>query len=305
MHSVPVDARGLSAKALRSTLENWYTSEKTKQLKFPKAIYSIPTGGNPSGVSADEERKKEVLQVIREFGLILFEDDPYYFLSFENLGADPVTRPRPKSYLSLEQEDVEKWGDGRVLRFDSLSKVMAAGFRIGMATGPKALIDAIDNVTACYQLQPSYTAQAVVQAILQKWGLEGFLVHCDKVAKFYLERRNIFTAALDKILGSANGTQTPVAEWVEPNAGMFFFLKFRLPPTETAPEGDSNVMIESLARSKGVLAVPGYAFLPGVDTSPYARVSFSVVPLDQIEKGLLRLRESVLETWTAAGLKLE
>lgn len=287
------------------TLENWHVAEATKSLKFPKVIYSIPTGGNPSGASANEQRKREVLAVIREFGIILFEDDPYYFLSFENLGGDPLTRSRPKSYLALEQEDVEKWGDGRVLRFDSLSKIMAAGFRIGFATGPQTLIDAMDGVTACYQLQPSYTAQVVAQAILNKWGFEGFLAHCDKVAQFYLDRRDVFSKALDTVLGSNGGQQVAVAEWVQPNAGMFFFLKFRLPAVPHAPEGDANALIEKIARDKGVLAVPGYAFLPGVDVSPYARVSFSLVPLDQIEKGLLRLREAVTEAWQASGRKLE
>jgi tryptophan aminotransferase len=34
---------------------------------------------------------------------------------------------------------------GRVLRFDSLSKIVAAGIRIGFASGPDPLLRAIDG----------------------------------------------------------------------------------------------------------------------------------------------------------------
>jgi DNA-binding transcriptional MocR family regulator len=33
---------------------------------------------------------------------------------------------------------------GRVLRFDSFSKILSSGLRLGMVTGPKALVDAIN-----------------------------------------------------------------------------------------------------------------------------------------------------------------
>lgn len=34
--------------------------------------------------------------------------------------------------------------DGRVLRLDSMSKILSSGIRIGWATGPKALIERIN-----------------------------------------------------------------------------------------------------------------------------------------------------------------
>jgi len=33
---------------------------------------------------------------------------------------------------------------GRVLRFDSLSKILSSGLRIGFASGPEALVNAMD-----------------------------------------------------------------------------------------------------------------------------------------------------------------
>jgi len=62
-------------------------------------------------------------------------DDPYYYLYYSS-------KLRPPSYFSLEKEMPEV---GRVLRFDSLSKIVAAGIRIGFASGPEPLLRAIDG----------------------------------------------------------------------------------------------------------------------------------------------------------------
>jgi tryptophan aminotransferase len=124
-HIIPIssDAQGVSPGSLRSVLQDWHSAPSTSSKRFPKCLYTVPIGANPTGTTAGEERKREVLAIAREFGILILEDDPYYFLSFEGLGEDPVTRKRPKSYFALENEDREKWGDGRVLRFESFSKV--------------------------------------------------------------------------------------------------------------------------------------------------------------------------------------
>ena len=42
---------------------------------------------------------------------------------------------------------------GHVLRFDSFSKVLSAGIRIGFASGPTPLLAAIDMHVSCDTLQ--------------------------------------------------------------------------------------------------------------------------------------------------------
>lgn len=70
--------------------------------------------------------------------LRVVSDDPYYWLYYSD-------EERPPSYFQLELELPEV---GRVLRFDSFSTIISAGMRFGWASGPKALIDAI-NVQVC------------------------------------------------------------------------------------------------------------------------------------------------------------
>lgn len=60
-------------------------------------------------------------------------DDPYYYLYFGSA-------PRPPSYFTLERDQPEV---GRVIRFDSLSKVLSAGMRIGFLSAPQVVVDAV------------------------------------------------------------------------------------------------------------------------------------------------------------------
>ena len=94
-------------------------------------LYTVPVGGNPTGVSQTLERKKEIYEIARQHNLLILEDDPYYYLQFGE---------KIPSYLSMDV-------DGRVLRFDSMSKILSSGLRVGWATGPVELINVMNLVT--------------------------------------------------------------------------------------------------------------------------------------------------------------
>lgn len=111
-------------------------------------------GCNPTGVTTTEERRRDILAFAVKHSFLIFEgqytffiyisyniltsifqDDPCYFLYYG-------TRPRPTSYYALELVQPEV---GRVIRFDSFSKVFSAGMRIDFISGPVPLLDAIDK----------------------------------------------------------------------------------------------------------------------------------------------------------------
>lgn len=119
---VDTDGDGLNPEALANILDNWPVDQKK-----PKVLYTVPIAGNPTGTSTTLERKQKIYDIARKHDLIILEDDPYYFLQF----GEPVP-----SYFSMDV-------DGRVLRFDSLSKIISSGVRIGWVTGPKPLVEKI------------------------------------------------------------------------------------------------------------------------------------------------------------------
>lgn len=50
-----------------------------------QVIYLNPTGANPTGVSISLERRREIYKICQEFDLLIFEDDPYFFLQYEQV----------------------------------------------------------------------------------------------------------------------------------------------------------------------------------------------------------------------------
>ena len=299
---VDVDAEGLSASALEMTLANWGSDPRTKHLRFPKVVYTVPCGSNPAGTTASAERKRDVLAIARKYGLLIFEDDPYYYLNFDGLGEDPESRARVPSYFALEREGGEQHGYGYVMRFESLSKIMSAGLRLGFVVGPPPLVQAIDTTTATSNLHPSGPSQAIAAALLRHWGIRGFLHHVDRVAALYKKRRDEFERLLEHGLGHGeDGKQAPLATWVTPVAGMFFWLKLHLPPTSGAPQGDSFHLMMEQGQARGILVVPGAAFYPQPDARPYVRVSFSILPAEEVAEGFRRLRTVIQDAWCDAG----
>ncbi|OBZ66192.1 hypothetical protein A0H81_13800 [Grifola frondosa] len=255
--AVETDSQGISSTSLRTILESW-PSTKPK----PKVLYTVPYGCNPTGMTATLERH-----------------DPYYYLYFGNA-------PRVPSYFSLELQQPEV---GRVLRFDSLSKILSSGIRIGFACGPEPLMQVIDMHTAIASLQTPSLTQTITFALLNEWGYDGFKAHTEAVSQFYREKRDVFEGAMKKHLAG-------LAEWNTPEAGMFFWFKLLLGPHGADPEAhDSESIIRTKALEKGVLALPGTVFLPNGGKTAYVRAAFSLLGEQEVDEAIRRLREVVLE----------
>ncbi|KAL4246429.1 Class-I pyridoxal-phosphate-dependent aminotransferase-like protein [Abortiporus biennis] len=274
--AVETDANGISSKSLRSILESW-PAGKPK----PKALYTVPYGCNPTGMTATEDRRREVLQLAREHNFLILEDDPYFYLYYGQA-------ERPPSYFRLELEQPEV---GRVIRFDSLSKILSSGIRIGFASGPASLLQIMDMHTAMSILQTASLTQTITFALLDSWGYDAFITHTKTVSQFYKQKRDVFENAMQKHL-------TGLAQWTPPDAGMFFWFKLLIDPDTTA-DGDSETVIRSKALEKGVLALPGTVFLPDGKKTAYVRASFSLLEEDQVNEALRRLKEVILEERTS------
>ena len=85
---IPLDAEGLRLDVLKQKLEEL----KHKGIK-PKYIYTIPTVQNPTGAIMGEARRKELIKLAAEHGVMIFEDECYSDLVWSG--------KRPKSMHAL------------------------------------------------------------------------------------------------------------------------------------------------------------------------------------------------------------
>ena len=226
---------------------------------------------------------------------MIFEDDAYYFLNFEE---DPSKRAR--SYLALEEE--VNGETGRVMRFDSLSKIVSSGMRLGILTGPTPAVQKVVKITenikyvespnhgphstlTTSSLQPSSTTQILALSLFRHWGYTGFMEHCAKAADFYRQKRDAFAAAAERHLKGR-------ATWDVPTAGMFFWLKLVLPAGK-----DSFELLSTKGIENRILAIPGMAFLPNTRKACQLRASYSLVSEPDMDEACKRIARLVDDAW--------
>lgn len=232
-----------------------------------KVMYVNPTGNNPTGVSMSEARLREIYDIACEYNIIILEDDPYYFINFvEDL---------PTSFLKLDTE-------GRVLRFDSFSKTVSAGIRLGYVTGPQPLIDIMTLDIMSSAGYASTLAQVVVSELLNKWGHQGYLNHVYSLREEYRKKRDVMQKAAEKHLAG-------LCEWKLPSGGMFFWIK-------VLGLEDTQRLINEAASRVGVVAMPGcYFVVRREEPCPYIRVTYSVASPEEVDRAFYLLAEIIRE----------
>jgi len=255
VRGIDTDSHGMSARHLEDTLSNW--SNKTA---MPKALYTIPNGSNPTGVSMTLERKKEIYNIAQKYNLLIIEDDPYYFLQFKDLVP---------SFLSLDVED------GRVIRLDSMSKILSAGMRIGFVTAPTMLLQKIVFHQQVTSMHASTISQMIALKLLEKWNLSGFQEHIDQVRQFYEKQKTMMVQAIKLHLKD-------MVKFNEPDCGMFIWM-------EVIGIKDTRKLIFEKAVREEVLLLPGSPFFYDLSKPcSFVRVSYSLASPEQTSEGMIR-----------------
>jgi kynurenine/2-aminoadipate aminotransferase len=265
---VPLDSEGIIPERMEEILLERKKLSETKKMGKIKFLYTIPTGQNPSGATLTNERKRKIYELARRFDFLIMEDDPYYYLTLDdNSNCN-------ESFLSMDT-------DGRVIRFDSLSKLLSSGMRIGWCTGPKDLISRIHLHMQASCLHASGVSQMMAYNLFTKWGIEGLDTHVQFVQNLYRKKRDEFIESVETHL---KGYIT----YYPPSAGMFIWMKLN-------GVSDTKQFIEQKAREKKILLVPGQAFSPNNKPSPYVRASFSIVSKQDMDIACARLKELLVE----------
>lgn len=289
---VRTDKDGLMPNDLDDILTNW--DETVRGSKKPSLLYTIPTGQNPSGITQPLSRRQEIYRIAQKHNLFIVEDDPYYFIQ---LGlyktTSQVTEPPTSvedyvktlvpSYLSIDT-------DGRVLRMDSFSKIIAPGARMGWVTASEQVIERMVRGHEVSVQNPSGFSQiAVFKLLHDSWGHLGFVQWLAHLRGEYTKRRDVLFEACELFL------PREICRWVPSTAGFFAWISVDW--TKHHKVGlMSSLQVEkeihSAAIDAGTLVVPGSWFLPdegksGMD-EVFFRMTYAAASTDDIREAIRR-----------------
>jgi 2-aminoadipate transaminase len=246
---VPVDDEGLQVEALAALLD--------RLPKRPKFLYTMPTYQNPMGVSMSTARRRALVDLAQERGIVIVEDDPYGDLSYE---GDP-----PPTLKSLDPE---------VIFLGTFSKVLAPGLRVGWVASSPRLREAFFNVKEGTDI---HNERIMTRTVFHS--ARGFLdEHIAATREIYRARRDAMLAGLEREMPTG-------VRWTTPRGGFFVWV--------TLPEQcETDAMLPD-ATDRGVIYLPSSWFYPDRSWTRSLRLNFSAQPEERIAEAMRRLAETI------------
>lgn len=248
----PLDEGGIVIAELRAILERLKREGTT-----PRYIYTIPTVQNPTGSIMSLERRHQLLDLSREFGVPIFEDECY---------ADLVwSGERPPALYSLDPT--------RVVHIGSFSKSLAPALRIGYVIAPWEVLG---------RLVASKTdagSGALEQMVVAEYAARHFDPHVVDLRAGLGRKLEVLVEALSREFGTA-------AELYRPDGGIFLWLK--LPDHIDVRTFAADALAQGVAFNPG----PEWACDPEAAKS-YMRLCFALPSEETIRDGVAELARIV------------
>ena len=222
---IKMDSEGIIPRELDRMLENWDPSLHENAAK-PWLLYTIPTGQNPTGATQSRQRRSEIYRIAQKHDLYIIEDEPYYYLQMQPYtGPSAPSVPPPSSHEDFIHHLVPSYisidTDGRVMRLDTFSKVIAPGMRTGWIVASEQIVERFVRHSEVSTQHPSGISQLVLFKLLDEtWGHAGYLDWLIHLRMEYTARRDNICEACEWYL------PREITEWNAPMAGMFVSLSF-------------------------------------------------------------------------------
>ena len=244
---IPTDREGLRIDALEQAIEQHHA----------KMIYTIPSFGNPTGISLSAARRDAIVELSRTHRVIVAADEAYQQLHFE--------APPPPSFGS--HSDL-----GQVIVLGTFSKIVAPGLRVGWLQLSRPLLESmldsgwINSGGAINQVGAMITRQVLVSGALD--------AHLSQLRGELRCRAEAMDAALHQWLGDH-------AQWHKPVGGYFFWIKL------TSGTNTQDALPKAIQAGSGYL--PGNICAAQGGFHDYLRLSFAAYNRAQITESIQRL----------------
>jgi 2-aminoadipate transaminase len=257
---VDIDDDGILIDQLEDTLERLETDGIV-----PKFIYTVPNFQNPSGVTLSLERRRRLIEVVRDRGLLILEDNPFGLLRYRGEAL-------PTLYSIDASHNLADPSSDHVIYLGTFSKIFWPGLRVGWTVAPPPVLQKLILGKQGADLCTSPMAQLL---------LAEYFAECDwradieRLKHLYGHRNDAMAAALHKHFGEDES-------WKMPDGGFFAWVT-------VANCFDAG---ELATHDLGLEIMPGsLAYVDGLKGSFSMRLNFAGATPRHIERGVGRLAQ--------------
>ena len=228
-----------------------------------KLIYVIPTYQNPTGRVISLEKRKKILDLARQYNVLILEDNPYFELRYSG-----------EHVPTLKSMDTE----GRVIYVGSFSKILSPGIRVGYVIANRAVISKLTVAKQVSDVHTNLMFQMIACDMLTKYDIDA---HIARVCDMYRAKRDAMCQAIEAYFPAA-------CSYERPDGGLFLWCRL--------PDGYDGVDLCKLCGTRGVMGVPGSSFcVDEKEVSPYIRLNFSLPNFEQIDRGVKIIGDTMRE----------
>lgn len=216
-----------------------------------RVFYAQPTYANPTGIQWPRERSEQIVDVVRECGGFLVEDDWAH-----DFGID--THPQPIAAC----DDA-----GHVVYLRSLTKSVSPAIRVAaiIARGP-----ARDRIVADRGAESMYVSDVLQAAALDVITQRGWRTHLRGLAQQLRARRDLLAEALQEHAPEAHFDRMP-------SGGLNLWARL--------PEGTDPVRLMQDCEYRGLLIAPGADWFPAEPSGQYVRLNYAGPDPDRFSDG--------------------
>lgn len=243
----PVDLteNGLDIGQLKAALQN--------NVKF---LYAIPDFQNPTGLTYSAENRDRIYEIIKEYDVVLVEDDPYGELRFDGERLPYIGAGRlPNSIL-----------------LGTFSKTVTPGMRTGFIISQNTeLLKHISVAKEASDLHTNIFSQYLIWDYLEH---NDYDAHIEKIRQLYKTQAQAMVNAMDKYFPKT-------VTYTKPHGGMFLWV--------TLPEGVSAMELFPKALENKVAFVPGDPFYINKKDMNTMRLNYTNADCQTIEEGIRKL----------------
>jgi DNA-binding transcriptional MocR family regulator len=249
--TIPSDRHGMQVEQLPALLEK----------HRPKLIYTIPNFHNPTGRCLSEARRRQLLALAQQAGVMILEDDFVGDLRYNG--------KQLPSLRALAQP-------GTVIYVSTFSKMLLPSMRIGYLVADREQYQQIARLKHV----DSFTSSNLIQRALDAFVTIGrYDKQLRRAGRIYRQHRDTMVATLQQHL--PHGCQ-----FVTPEGGLFIWL--------TLPTSVSTEALMPVAWKEGVTFARGECFYAEEQRGAHGmRLNFAANTPPLIEEGIARLCRAI------------